>query len=408
MTDDSVIDFVTLDSDPTQPRHVSAAVAAADLLRQIEQQCAHAGQSPSCITLRPLSAASLCCRIVGPSMHKCLLVSRLDNEADFSIISQGKVIFSRTIRLASEPSEEAVAQQIISEINRSLLVAPQDSEEDEPVQRVYLLGSFTAQEETLEQLADELDLPVSLLNPLKGFRLQPGVRPESVRHFAGLLGMIRDHVDGQHAINFVDPKRPPPPPNYRRKFALYGAVAAVCAGAMFYHFFDQVSQAKQDVAKLSGQLNKVEQLLEVTNRQKAVVDAVARWQADNVNWLDELRDLSRRFPEGSEALVQRLSAVPASNGGVIDLQVQVRDPAVMTQMEDQFRDRFHQVRVKGATQRSEQEAFGWQTDVTVYVRQRNKEQYVRQMTETEEETADAETVDAVPRVSQAEPRPERN
>ena len=407
VTDDSVIDFISLDTDPTQPRRVAAAVAPAELLKQIQQQCAYAGQSPACITLRPLSAASLCCRIVGPMTHKCLLVSRLDNEADFSIISQGKVIFSRTIRLASEPSEDAVAQQIISEIKRSLLVAPQTSEEDEPVERVYLLGAFTAQEETLGQLADELDLPVSLLNPLKGLELQPDVRPDTVRHFAGLLGMIRDHVDGRHGIDFVNPRRPPSPPNYRRKFALYGAVAAVGAGMMFYHFFDQVSQAKQNVTVLSGQLKKAEGLLDATNKQKAIVNAVARWQADDVNWLDELRDLSVRFPGTGDAVVQRLSAATAGDGGVVDLQVHVRDPSVMTELENKFRDRFHQVRVKGATQRSEEDAFGWQSDVTVYVRQRAKEQYAQQMAGTDDATTGADSEKPASLISQVELPPER-
>ena len=408
VTDDSVIDFVMLDDDPSQPRKVAAAVAPAELLKHIQQQCAVAGQRPTCVTLRPLSAASLCCRIVvGPAMGKCLLVSRLDREADFSIIAQRRVIFSRTIRLAAEASEEAFAQQLVSEINRSLLVAPQTSDAEGPVEHVYMLGVFPEREETLQKLSDELQLPVSLLNPLEGVEFQSGTIPDDVQHLAGLLGMIRDHVDGHHAIDFVNPRRPPPPPNYRRKIAMYGAVAAVLVATVFHHFLDQRHQAEAEVQRLAGKVKDVELVLEATNKKKAIVDEIGRWQASDVNWLDELRDLSTRFPAGRDAVVQRLSALPSSSGGIIDLQVHVRDPSVMTRMENQLRDQYHQVRVKGVLQRSEEDAFRWQSDVTVYVIQRSKDQYAQHVGTPEDQDPSNTAEEPAPRILQAEPPAER-
>jgi hypothetical protein len=224
---------------------------------------------------------------------------------------------------------------------------------------------------------------------------------------AGLLGMIRDHVEGQHAIDFANPKRPPPPPNYRRKIAIYGAAAAVVFGAVVYHFASQISEANAAVRDSIKKLREVERVLERTNEKKMVVDEIAAWQARDVNWLDELRDLSARFPVGRDAVVQRLTASPTEKGGIIDLQVQVRDPAVMQQMENQLRDAYHQVRAKGATQRSEQDTYQWQTDVTVYVTQRTKQQYVQQFLPKEESAAPEEPAAPATQLSRAEPTAER-
>ena len=248
VTDECVIDFVMLDDDPTQPRHVAAAIASAELLKYIQQQITATAHAPACIALRPFSAASLCCRMVGSVMGKCLLVSRLEHEADFSIIFRRKVIFSRTIRFGTDASPEDIAQQVIAEIKRSILVAPQSSPEEGPVEHVYVFGAIQEQEATLRQLADELDLPVSLLNPLEGFELRKEAISGNMHHRAGLLGMIRDQVDGRHAIDFVHPKLPPPPVNHRRRAALYAAVAVVAVGSVGFHFAGQIQQARSDVS----------------------------------------------------------------------------------------------------------------------------------------------------------------
>ncbi len=94
--------------------------------------------------------------------------------------------------------------------------------------------------------------------------------------------------------------------------------------------------------------------LDKVKQKQAVVDAVWRWETDNVNWLDELYDLTRRFPSGRDAIIRRLTISPGRDGElVVDLYVQVRDPAVITQFGDQLRDTFHDVRSTGVSEQAD-------------------------------------------------------
>ena len=77
----------------------------------------------------------------------------------------------------------------------------------------------------VEQLADELQLTVSLLDPLSGIDVPAGRRPEQIHRYAALIGMIRDYVDGTTTLDLANPKQPPPSPRVGRK------IAAVCDAA---------------------------------------------------------------------------------------------------------------------------------------------------------------------------------
>ena len=151
-------------------------------------------------------------------------------------------------------------------------------------------------------------------------------------------------------------------------------LALVGIGA--YYLWDVSEQAAAEIAELRDALDNTTAKLEKVKQKQAVVDAVWRWQTDNVNWLDELYDLTRRFPNGRDAIIRRLTISPGRDGElVVDLYVQVRDPAVITQLGDQLRDAFHDVRSKGVSEQSSSTDYPWQFETRITLRKRDVDEY---------------------------------
>ncbi len=68
-----------------------------------------------------------------------------------------------------------------------------------------------------------------------------------------------------------------------------------------------------------------------------------RNKAGEIVWLDELRELSIRFPASRDAVVLRMSMSAAKGGGGIALQGLVRDPSVVARLDQNLHDAYHTV-----------------------------------------------------------------
>jgi hypothetical protein len=238
-----------------------------------------------------------------------------------------------------------------------------------------MFGALQETEQLVQDLAEELSLPASLLDPLRTEQVE-GPTPESVGRLAPLLGMVHEHYGNSHAVDFLHPKEPPPPPNYLRRAGLYAAMALVVLAIGGYMMWDARAKTNEEIADLKNSLKKTTQRLDKIKQKQAVVDAVWQWESDNVNWLDEFYDLARRFPSGRDAMVRRFSISPGRGGAsVINMNVNVRDPDVITQMGDRLRDDFHDVRSKGVSEQSASADYPWQFETRITLRPRDKQEY---------------------------------
>ena len=114
-------------------------------------------------------------------------------------------------------------------------------------------------------------------------------------------------------------------------------------------------------------------------KQKNRIEAIAAWKNRDVNWLEELRDLSIRFPGPRDAVVLRMSMRPSQGaGGLIDLQGLVRDPKVVVNLERQVRDDFRTVRSRRVQQRTQEDDYTWLYETSVSVAPRRPDQYAVQ------------------------------
>ena len=187
-----------------------------------------------------------------------------------------------------------------------------------------------------------------VIDPFVAVDVAGPLMPENSGSFASLLGMVLDEVrGGAHAIDFLHPRKPPAPPDRRRPLLV--AAAMVVALILFggYYVWDQLASVDVENQKLAAELADVKDLVKQAAQKKQAVAAIREWQADEVNWLDELRDLSLRFPSSRDAIVLKMTMSPGrGGGGTIQFSGLVRDPSIVVRMESNIRDSFHEIRSK--------------------------------------------------------------
>lgn len=413
ITEDSVLDFVPADDDPARPRDVTAAAISPQEIERIRRTCAAAGFTPARLLLRPFAAASLFLRTASPPEQVFLLVNRMAEEVDLTIIVEGKTVFSRTVRLPEGADPAQVTNRLVTEVNRTLAAAPPKQLGGDTIECVYLFGSPEDHQELIERIRDDLFLPAKTFDPFEPLDVPGDVVPEDRGRFAALLGMILDEVDGRHAIDFLHPRKIPKPPNRARLAAIAGGIVAVVIFGIAFNIWGRLSEIDDHNQQLSNRLKQLNETLKKAGQQQKLIDAVSQWKARDICWLDELRDLSIRFPSARDAMVLRMSLTSQSGGAIIDLQGLVRDPRVVYSMEAKVRDQYRSVRSPRAQERLLEKDYTWLFETSVSVAQRHKDRYVShlpQQPEPPEEPepraerdrlADAGASDTVPQVRKA-------
>jgi len=379
LAESGLIDFVALDDPEGQSRHVFAFVVESTVMDDVQQQCTAAGLKVTSVVYRALASVSLLQHLVPAADRVMVLVTLHDLEADLSIVQHGRLIFTRTARLSETRNLGELARQLSIEARRSLAAASLTVDAEQ--QHLYLFGSLEQSEQLVQQLADELALPASLLDPLQGFDATD-VPPLELGRVAPLLGMVQSHFQQTQSVDFLNPKQPPTPPNIVRQAIGYVIVAAVLLTAGIYYLLDMRQQETAEIERMQASLKKVVVKLDKVKEKKAVVDAIDRWEADDVNWLDELFDIARRFPSGSDAMIRSLAAGPGRSGRcAIDMTVQVSDPKVITDFGDRLRDEYHSVSSQDVSEQASSKDYPWQFDTRIQLRKREVEQYRKEETQ---------------------------
>lgn len=357
--DDWPLDFVQLQSaDPQQVRVLAAAVAPAVVV-EVQQVCAALDSPPTSLVLRPFAAASFYSRYVAADRCR-LMVELFAEEADLNVVAAGQVLLLRSVRL---PAHDLGAA-LVGEIRRTLAAA-RNQLGDQAVEAVMLLGGEAELGSLPVVLRDQLGLEVESFDPLDRVSLtaeaRRGLADRSGR-FAALLGMVYDEAEGRrHGIDFLKPRQRPRPPNRRRRYAGLAAAAAslllVLTGLIAWQikgYSRRLSELQAESKNLDGPVKESQKL----GAEVIVIDAFA---AGDVNWLDQLHELSREFPSAADAVVDSATFNTLSEGGgQIYLEGYVRDPAVIEQMESRLRDEQHQVTGSGTQFDERQPELHWQ------------------------------------------------
>lgn len=385
LTDETVLDFVPLGSGDQSQRVVVAAALSEEQLAFVREVCAAAGIKPQRLLLCPYAAGSLLARRHGEGI--ILLVDPQEDETDLTVLAGGDVLLCRTVRSEKrsagddEPANDvAEPSSLIAEIRRTA-IAVQNQAGGGTVATIYVCGTAETGQDLVGQLRSELEIPVEWFDPWDGVQAGRSLQaqpPGNPGRFAALLGMLADEAQGrQRGFDFLNPRRRPEPVNRRRLAVMGLAAAAAVALAGLYLAWGQFAEVGDQIHRLQQRSRELDLLVKRGAEKQSAVAAIEEWSLSDVVWLDELRDLSLRFPQPRDAVLLKLtlSARP-TGGGNIDLEGLVRDPSIVARMENQLRDEYHEIRTRRVQESVQEKTNTWKFDSVLLVSRRSKDDYL--------------------------------
>lgn len=375
--DDGVVDFLPMTADPDKPRAVTAALLPKAQVDRLRRTCSAAGIVPRRFLLRAYAAASLFSRTASPPEDVCLLANRIGDEVDLTVLARGEVVFSRTIRLPVDLDESVLIERLTAEVKRTVAVSLQDTADAGPVEGVYLFGGPNEYQNLIDAIQEELGMAAMVIDPFVAVDNAGQVPPQNAGEFAPLLGMILDEVrGGSHAIDFLNPRQQPEPPNRRRLYGTVAAAVLLVVASAGYYVWGRIDAAKENNAVVYSELRDLEKLVQTGKKKEQMVAAVREWQAADVCWLDELRDLALRLPSSRDIVIHRMTLSPArGGGGSVNYSGQVRDPSIILRMESAIRDSFHEIESRRVQERLGERDYTWQFGTSMAVAKREAEQF---------------------------------
>ncbi len=391
ITDDTILDFLPDEAEPGESRRVTVAALQPEELAVVRRRCEAKRRKLQRLLLRPLASLSLFRRLSSDREAPGLIVSRAGTEADLNVVHEGRLVLTRTVRFPEEATDEEISDRLLAEIQRTLLTTPRDLLGEQSIERVSVIGGQADNAALLEEIEQQLTLSAEVLDPFTVAGVKEARVPVQRGRFAPLMGMLLDEALGTQPVDFLHPRRIP------QRLAPWkvavGALGALALVSLIVGFFvwGQLSEVREENAALRQRMRELNEIAGRAVRQRDRIEAIAAWRNRDVPWLDELRDLSVRFPPPRDAVVTRMTMRPSqTRGGMIDLQGLVRDPNIVVNMERQIRDRYRNVRSRRIQQRALQDDYTWLFETSVSVLPRRPEQYREPPPPDPEAVAEAE------------------
>jgi len=296
--DEVVIDYTPLSNGGAEgERRSMAVILRRDLLGAIQKMCAAAGLKLLAVTPRPYAMAAELGRAqaIGsapaPAEPEAAVATLLLSPAggEFTVVRQGEVQFTRDLPAPVFASEST----LLAEVRRNLTLYAGIAGQY-PLTALHVCeadGRYSP------RLRAALALPVYAHDPLEGFvpQLHQSVRGRC----AALVGLFVAQASGTLAINFVQPRQPQARRDpYTIRLAAAASLTALLllVGGVFGYW--QVHEAQRDIVQLQRRKQDLENEVKLLEPDARRLEAVRKWQARGVNWLDELYDWSDRFPHG--------------------------------------------------------------------------------------------------------------
>lgn len=341
--DDWPLDYSPLGNTTDGSTNVLATTISPEIVGQIRSVCTAAGLTPSHLVLRPFAAAALLRKWHGDERCR-MTVEQLGEDADLAVTIGPDVVYPRTVRLPSNDAPPEVRNRaLIGEIKRTI-VAAQNQLGGRRVEQIILFGDERKLPELQAAWKNDLQMELRVVNPFSLVEVSESLQRAPVGApgaFAPLLGVLTDETAGRsHTIDFLHPRKRPPPVNHNRLYMLIGGAAATLAASLLFLALWNLRSLDAEVSDLTQELGRQTKFVDQGKgvRNKAI--ELDKFTSADVNWLDELDRLSQRFPTAEQARAEDLLALGKQNQGGGNLVVQglADQPDTISAMETAFRD----------------------------------------------------------------------
>jgi hypothetical protein len=387
--EDWPLDFVPLEGGAEGTQSVLAAAVAPELVKQIRGTCEAAGLEPLRLVLRPFAAAALLRRRARDDRCR-LMVDLLTDEADLTVLADGKVAFMRTVRLASHEPAEAW-RALLGEMRRTIAAAHQQLG-NRRVEVVTICGDSSEHGELKIAVAAQLGLEIEYFDPFSGLpgkqvplgdlmplslsgaiSLTPhllNILPEHPGRFAPLLGMLAVEAAGTaHAIDFLHPRRRPAAPSRKGRYTTVGLSVGGALAAALVVIVGWLWSLDGRIDSLKKTSRNMDVDVKAAQKVRANAERVDEFVAGDVLWLEELRRLSTKLPPPEDAAVISLSfgTRVSGGGGQLTADGYVRQPPTIDLLRRNVRDATHKVSGSGLQEEEQQPALRWRFKETIQV-----------------------------------------
>ncbi|MEO2049617.1 MAG: hypothetical protein ABGX16_23920 [Pirellulales bacterium] len=390
-----VVDYVAQPAAPNEDRQVEAVIATDKTIEAYQTLGRQAGIKLQRLVLRPYALASLLSYFPGQngsenrSSEITLLVNRIAAEVDLIAVQQDQVLFWRTVQLDSESSDPVAIEGLTAEIARTVAIAPTHLPAGCAIERIQLLGCEQKYARLAGELAEQSDLCVEVLDPcllpeVKGLPEVSGgeqrdPEDEILNGWAAPLVsiLLAEAATSAPAIDLLNPRKPPTPRNNKR-VALLSALAGLILFTLVGTWLQEKhAEWDQSNKALTGRLNELNAEGKKLVPQVALVRSIAAWESAGIIWLDELRDLSQKFPSAEDVMVRGM-AISSLRGGkaMIRVTCQVRDPAVIVKMDHDLRDKYRTATSTNFREQGTKGEHPWRFETVITTRRRSVEDYL--------------------------------
>ncbi len=310
--DEVVIDYTPLaEPGPSGERRALVVIVKRDLLAAYQAVCQAAGLKLAGLCPRPFAAAACWKRQAGtsvltpapePADAAVAVLVVAGRWAEFTVVRGDGLVFARALN---------AGPGLAGEVKRNLTLYAGQAPRH-PVTAVYLAGAAAEHAALRERLHDLLEVPVHGFDPFAGAE-RSGIPADNRGAFAGAVGLLYARGDKRGLpVNFAQPKQPrkQEDPVKRRGLIAAGLAAALLVGGAAFGYL-QLSAVSRKVAAQYALNKDLDDKLAVLKEDGTRIKAIGDWEGASVNWLDELYDLTQRFPDTPYMRLTQISANPA-------------------------------------------------------------------------------------------------
>ena len=309
LNDQWKLDYITLTHNPESPRKVLAAAVSPQLETRIQTVCQHAGIKLKRIVLRPFATLDL----MKPEIVKselgsgnlALIVDQNVDSTDLSVVQDGKMLSTRTVRIPRTQSTDQRSKLMITEVRRTLASHKMTSGGGESIEHVFVSGEEARYRHLKGNLENKLQMTVTFIDPLSLVEIVK--RPETdgdndLARFTSLLGALKTEASGTAPeLDFANVRKPVVKKTDLSKLYLYGALAALIAfvGLFFswYILSTQAAEIERERENLVAaiKVNSGDGKFPSVDQKLNEVRLIDQWKIEDVNWLAELSSFSSRY-----------------------------------------------------------------------------------------------------------------
>ncbi len=341
--DDWTLDFVPIHTSNGQLTSILAAAISPKTLAEIRKTVESAGLRLRHVVIRPFAAVELMRSVSGTD--SCQITVELSGrQANLSVVDNGHLLFTRTVRVPESYSDDQFDNWLPGEVQRTIAAARNQAEAPE-INKIIVFGKASEHERLRQGLQESFVIETEFFNPFDAVSLSREFKyPDRFDGFASLLGaIVQQSATETRSIDFINPRRPETSHETRNMLTIAGAIAASLFIVGMLIGWWVLRSRDAEIADLQSEITTLKQQAVTTDDIINRVAFVDDWKSRDIQWLDELYELSDRLLTPDESIVDSFVGNLYGQNAIIELAGKVKDSQSHNELSDNLASRPYEI-----------------------------------------------------------------